>query len=176
MKNDEIYNAWTNFINDDKYKKYFQSNEESWYYSLNQVIEYIDKNNKKPTKYDKNEIIKKIGFWIYTQQQNYKNKENIMKIEEIYNKWNEFINDSKYKKYFQSNEDNWYELLNDVIKYINTYNKKPSRTDKNEIIKRFGDWISNQQKNYKNITQIMKNEEIYNKWSEFINDNKYKNI
>ncbi len=47
------------------------------------------------------------------------------------------------------------------------------RSDKNEIIKRFGVWISQQQKTYKNKQQIMKNEEIYNKWTEFINDPKY---
>jgi len=34
------------------------------------------------------------------QQQNYKNKKNIMKDENIYNLWTEFINNDKYKKFF----------------------------------------------------------------------------
>ena len=105
MKNEEMYNKWTKFINEPKYKKYFQSNEDSWYYSLNQVIEYIDKNNKKPSRSDNNEIIKRFGDWISNQQKNYKKKTEIMKNEEIYNKWTEFINDAKYKPFFKSNEE-----------------------------------------------------------------------
>jgi len=30
MANEEIYKIWTDFINNDKYKKYFISNEDSW--------------------------------------------------------------------------------------------------------------------------------------------------
>jgi len=97
-----------------------------------------------------------------------------MKIDEIYNKWNKFINNSLYIKYFQSNEDNWFEILNQVIQYINIYKKNPSQTDKDKNVKNLGQWISNQQTNYKNKEQIMKNEIIYNKWNEFINNDKYK--
>jgi superfamily II DNA or RNA helicase len=173
MKNEEIYNKWTEFINDSKYIKYFQSNEDSWYDSLNQVIQYIDINNKRPSDCDKDKNIKILGKWIGTQQQNYKNNEFIMKNEEIYNKLTEFINDSKYIKYFQSNEDSWYDSLNQVIQYIDINNKRPSMTDKNKDIKILGQWIGSQQQNYKNKERIMKNEEIYNKWTEFINDSKY---
>ena len=173
MKNEEIYNSWTKFINDPKYKKYFQSNEDIWYDNLNKVIEYIDNNNNRPST-NKDKYIKSLGQWIYDQQKNYKNKTKIMKNEEIYNKWTEFINNDKYKKYFQSNEDNWYELLNEVTKYIDTYNKRPSNNDKDKNIKSLGKWIGTQQQNYKKKTEIMKNEEIYNKWNEFINNEKYK--
>jgi len=174
MKNEKIYNSWTNFINDNKYKQYFQSNKDNWYDNLNEVIQYIDINNKMPSSNDKDKNIKFLGSWIGKKKKNYKNIIQIMKNEEMYNKWTKFINEPKYKKYFQSNEDSWYYSLNQVIEYIDKNNKKPSRSDKNEIIKRFGDWISNQQKNYKKKTEIMKNEEIYNKWAEFINDDKYK--
>ena len=46
----------------------------------------------------------------------FQTKKYIMSNEEIYNKWIEFINDNKYKIYFQSNEDNWIEILNEVKK------------------------------------------------------------
>ena len=62
-------------------------------------------NNKRPSDSDKNSDIKQLGSWINTQQQNYKNKKQIMSNEEIYNKWTEFINDKKYISYFQSNEE-----------------------------------------------------------------------
>lgn len=40
------------------------------------------------------------------------------------------------------------------------------------MIKKLGVWIGNQQKNYANKTQIMINEELYNKWTTFIKEYK----
>ena len=42
----------------------------------------------------------RLGEWISTQKKNYKTLSGIMKNTNIYVKWNEFINDSIYKKYF----------------------------------------------------------------------------
>ena len=170
---EEIYNKWTEFINDNKYKIYFLSNEDEWFELFNKVKLYIDTNNKRPSKHDKNLEIKQLGAWLGMQQQNYKNKEHIMVNEEIYNKWSEFIN--KYKIYFISNEDLWFESFNKVKKYINNNNKRPSKHDKNLEIKTLGSWIVHQSKNYKIKDRIMSNEEIYNEWTKFINDPIYKN-
>jgi hypothetical protein len=57
MSNDIIYNIWTAFINDDLYKKYFQSNEEIWMNTLEQIKQYINTNNKRPSKHDKDKNI-----------------------------------------------------------------------------------------------------------------------
>jgi hypothetical protein len=174
MKNKEIFNKWTEFINDPKYKKYFLSNEEDWIENLNNVIDYINKNNKRPSKHNNNNQIKQLGHWIVQQQINYNKKEFIMKNKEIYNEWTIFINDPKYKKYFLSNEEDWIENLNQVKKYIDENNKRPSKHDNNNQIKQLGVWISTQQTKYNKKEYIMKNKEIYNEWTEFINDPKYK--
>ena len=100
MKNKEIYNKWTVFINSEKYKKYFMSNEDIWLNNLKELENYINKNNKRPSSKDENKDIKFLGCWISTQSKNYNKNENIMNNKEIYNKWTEFINDQKYKKYF----------------------------------------------------------------------------
>ena len=47
--------------------------------------------------------IKILGYWLITQITNNKKKIEIMKDEKIYNLWTEFINDGKYKIYFQKN-------------------------------------------------------------------------
>jgi len=174
MTNEKIYNEWTSFINDSNYKIYIQSNEDNWIETLNQIKLYIDTNNKRPSEKDKNVEIKQLGSWITNQLQNYKNKEHIMKDEKIYNEWTSFINDSNYKIYIQSNEDNWIETLNQVKLYINTNKKRPSEKDKNVEIKQLGRWIGTQLQNYKNKKHIMKNEKIYNEWTSFINDPIYK--
>ena len=72
MKNEKIYDKWTEFINDDKYKEHFMSNEDEWYNNLEQVKKYINENNKKPSRYDKNSVIKKMGIWTINQQKKYK--------------------------------------------------------------------------------------------------------
>jgi hypothetical protein len=174
MKIEKIYNIWKEFINNPLYQIYFQSNEENWINNLNQVKKYIDTHNKILSFNDNDKNIKTLRIWITNQQKNYKNKEQIMKNKEIYNKWTEFINDTKYKEYFKSNKDNWYELLNKVIHYIDINKKRPSTHDKDRNIKIISTWINHQQNNYKNKTEIMKNEEIYNKWTKFINNDKYK--
>ena len=145
---------------------------EIWEQNLEKVMKYIEGNMKRPSNSDKNTTIKQLGSWIGTQQKNYKTKSNIMNNEEIYNKWTEFI--IKYKEYFISNEEVWKQNLENVMKYIDDNNKRPSSTDKNTIIKKLGNWISTQQKRYKIKIRIMNNEEIYNKWTDFINSIKYK--
>ena len=174
MSNENIYNKWTEFINNDKYKIYFLDYNNQWFYKLQLVIKYIDENNKRPNEKDKNKEIKLLGKWISVQQQNYKNKKHTMKNENIYNKWNEFINNRKYNKYFSDYETEWYNNLEELKKYIDENNKRPIDKDKNSEIKKLAKWLSHQQQNYKNKEHLMKNETIYNKWTYFINENNYK--
>jgi len=174
MKNSEIYNKWTEFITSEKYKKYFLSNEEEWLINLNNLKKYIDENNKTPSQIAKNKVYANLGIWLSTQKINYKSKEKIMKNPEIYNKWTEIIISEKYKKYFLSNEDEWLNNLDNVKKYIDENDKRPSTNDKKNEIQIFGKWIIRQNNIYKLKEQIMKNPEIYNKWTEFITFEKYK--
>ena len=94
MSNYIIYNKWSDFINDNNYKKYFMSDEEYWNNNLDDLIKYIDNNGKRPGK-----DMQKLSNWIGTQMLNYKSRKQIMKNDLIYNKWLEFMN--KYKCYFK---------------------------------------------------------------------------
>ena len=170
MKHENIYTLWHNFINDNKYKIYFISNEEDWYINFTKLKEYIDTYNKKPTV--ENKDTKTLGLWCRTQIDSYKTKKNIMKKLNIYTEWEKFINTEKYKKYFISIEEEWKNNFQELIKYININNKLPISGTK-EIYK-FKSWVSTQKQNYKCKKNIMKNEKFYNIWTEFINDNKYK--
>jgi superfamily II DNA or RNA helicase len=163
MKDETIRKSWTEFI--EKYKKYFLSNNEIWYNNLKLVEDYIIANDKRPSSIDKNTDIKQLGVWIGHQQKNYKNNKHIMKDESIRNLWEHFI--EKYKKYFLSNDEEWYNNLKLVEDYIISNNKRPLSHDENIDIKKLGTWISNQQKNYKTNKDIMKDESIRKSWSEF---------
>jgi dephospho-CoA kinase len=92
MKDKNIKKHWEDFV--EKYKEYFLSNEELWFNHLKQVEEYIDKNGKRPSNHNKDIKIKQLGKWISKQQTNYKKNERIMKNNEIYNKWTDFLKKS----------------------------------------------------------------------------------
>jgi hypothetical protein len=63
-----------------------------------------------------------------------------------------------------SNEDSWTNTLNEVKKFIDEHNKRPSSICKNKDEKYLGHWLIRQTQNSKKRTQIMKNDEIYNEW------------
>jgi len=172
--NKEITKLWNKFINDPIYKIYFMSNEDQWKLKLKWVKKYIDNHKKRPSSHDENIEIKKYGLWICDQQKNYSNNEFIMKNNEIRKLWEEFITNLIYKIYFISNEDEWKLNLKRIKKYIDNNKKRPSKRNKNIEIKKDGNWISDQQKNYSNNKKAMKNNEIRKLWEEFITNPIYK--
>jgi len=169
MSNSEIYKIWSDFINNKIYNKYFISNKEIWKLKLIDIKLYINTNKTLPNK-KKNKILRE---WITTQKANHKIKTQIMSNPEIYKKWTEFINDEKYKMYFISNEEIWNSNLDELKKYIDINNKRPSEESNNNYVKKLGRWTSHQNKTYTKKKEIMSNPEIYNIWTEFINDQKY---
>ena len=169
MLNNERYDNWTNFINDEKYIKYFVSNEDIWNNKLKELKLYVNENKKRPSIKDIN--TKTLGLWLSDQLTNYKTKKKIMAKNKIYDNWTNFINDEKYIKYFVSNEDIWNNKLKELKLYFNEKNSKPSIKDKDAKTLRL--WLSTQLTNYKTKKNIMLNNEIYDNWTIFINDEKY---
>ena len=75
--------------------------------------------------------IKRLKYWvgwIGTQLKNHKKKSKIMKDEAIRLKWEEFVNDARYKEYFMSDEDAWYDTLSKVKAYMDEHKSRPSST------------------------------------------------
>jgi antitoxin component HigA of HigAB toxin-antitoxin module len=149
-----------------------QNSEKIWNDRLEIIKKYIDKNNKRPSTYDKNINISNDGKWLCMQRNNYKKNKFIMSNLEIRKLWEAFINDAKYSKYFLSNEEEWKITLERVKKYIDENNKFPSRSNNNDSINN-NRWINRQQDNYKKKKQIMNNPEICKLWEAFINNPKY---
>ena len=101
--NQQKYDKWDEFVNDNKYKKYFIDNKENWYNKLQELKDFIDKKGR-PKKNSKYKDEKKLAKWLSTQQINYTKKTYIMKEKYIYDKWTEFVNDDKYSKYFTKDD------------------------------------------------------------------------
>ena len=83
------------------------------------------------------------------------------------------MNDANYSIYFEDNITIWNKHLQDVKSYINTNNVKPSTISEDGNIKKMAVWICNQQKHYVSKTGIMNNEQIYNTWTEFVENSEY---
>ncbi len=170
MKNENIRTEWELFI--DKYKDLFKTNQEIWYDNLKKIQDYIKENNKLPSKRNNEPNIIRLGRFITSQKENYKNNEYIMKNDNIRKEWELFI--EKYKELFKTDEEKWYDNLQEVENYIKENNKLPNQIDKDLNIGRLGKWISHQKKNYKNNEDIMKNEDIRKSFELFID--KYKEL
>lgn len=166
LNNQLIHKKWTTFVNDNK--KYFMSNIERWYETLENVIKYIDKHKKKPPRKDKNISISTLGQWIRCQQNKYNTKTDIMKNPDVYDKWTKFSD--TYGIYITSLNDKWFATLNHVKNYIKTHNKTPSCSDKDIYTRKLGNWISHQQENYIKKQHSMKQTNIYNAWYDFIKE------
>jgi hypothetical protein len=163
MKDDTVRAKYESFRA--KYPQLFMTNEESWRLNLRSVETYIRENGKRPSKEDKNEEIKQMGYWLSTQQTYYNNKKYSMKDETIRAEYESFR--SKYPQLFMTNEAEWRLSLRSVETYIRENGKRPSQTDKNDEIKQNGRWLSTQQKNYTNKKNIMKDETIRAEYETF---------
>ena len=159
MSNEEIRKEW------DEFKKEYElfNIKEIWRFNLEKVKKFIDKNKKAPIKSIKGEESTLSG-WIHTNKQSYKNKTHIMLNEEIRKEWEEFK--EEYGEYILTLEEKWRFKLEKVKKFIDKNKKPPKRTGSPEE-KSLAEWITYQKKKYKNIEQIMKNEEIRKEWEEF---------
>ena len=63
--------------------------------------QYININKKRPNKRSDNNEVKSLSYWLINQNTNYKNKNKIMKDDEIRKTWEEFI--TEYQEYFLDN-------------------------------------------------------------------------
>ena len=167
----ERYQQWTEFL--EEYKEYFKDLDEVWNEQFIQLKMFIDDNQRTPTYHSKNETENKIARWVSSQQINYKRKRKGMKNEERYQQWTEFL--EEYKEYFKDLDEVWNEKFIQLKEFIDDNKRTPASSSKDEIEKIekiLGSWLSNQQKNYKNKINGMKDEERYQQWSNFLEEYK----
>jgi superfamily II DNA or RNA helicase len=145
----------------------------SWNEKLEMVKAYIDKNKKRPSGKDLNNIARCLGQWIYCQQQNSVTKIHAMKIKTNYDKWIQFTNSDKYSQYFLPKDIAWSSKLNSVKQYIDENKKRPSHYDKNENVRRLSTWITHQQHDCAAKKDWMVINGTYDKWTQFVNSDKY---
>lgn len=161
-----ILSEWTNFTMD--FKKYLLTNEETWYDNLNKLKNYIDTNKKRPPCHSKNKDIEFLSSFIMTQRKNYRAKTQIMAEKEIYDKWTKFEND--YDFALKDADEKWFEKLDDLRNFLQTYKKRPNKRSSNQSEKILGEWLGKQTQNLSQEKNNMKKEHIKCEFLKFMED------
>ena len=89
MKDPMIRNQWTQLMT--KHPLLFQTNEESWMETLEELQQYITTNDSLPSAISKDPTVKKLASWVSHQKTNYKKQTFIMKDPMIYNQWTQLM-------------------------------------------------------------------------------------
>ena len=69
---------------------------------------------------------------------------------------------------FKSNEEVWYDKLNELKTYIENHNKLPYNSDKEDNIKSLARWVQTQKRNYIKKQKIMEFENIRKEWENIL--------
>ena len=196
MKNPDIWNIWTNTLNNPEYKYALQDLDliGEWKLKHQEICSFIKNSHidptkrKRPSQESKNSDEKRLGQWISHQKTNYKGcpEQSLkgMKNPDIWNIWTVTLNDPEYKYALQDSFDDWKLNHQEICSFIKNSNtdptkrKCPSQESKNSDEKRLGKWISHQKTKYKGCPEQslhgMKNPDIWNIWTVTLNDPEYK--
>jgi len=159
---DIIVQLWTQF--NIEYKKYLLTNEENWYATLDNLKNYIIQNNKRPSEHSKDTKIRQLALFVATQNKNYKSKTQIMSDETIYNQWTLFM--EEYMDKFKTLDEKWYDRIDDLDNFIETYKRRPNKHSTNVEEKSIAEWLVKQSAKYR--SKSFKSEQIHNDFEKVV--------
>ena len=139
----------------------------SWKEKLDLLGKFFEKYGKRPLYRSKDGNEKVLATWISTQLKNRPKNKEIMASAKIRDIWDAFK--IKYIEYLKSNEENWYENLEEARLFFETNKKRPYEKAKDKKEKVLGNWISNQLQNRPKNQKSMASAEISDVWDAFKN-------
>jgi hypothetical protein len=174
-EHENIIDLWNNF--NSEYSKYLLQGKEQWYSRLNELKMFLDKNKdkkqKSPSSHSKDTNIRSLASFISTQEKNYKNKSQIMKEQDIYDVWTNFM--EEYKESLMTQDEAWLKIFEELENFIILHKKRPNKHSSEANEKKLGEWLVKQSGNYKNKKGIMnKDIAFYEKFKIFLD--KYSDI
>ncbi len=162
MKIPEIYDDWTQFKN--HFGDFIENRYEKWEKKFEELETFIKTNKRRPCRSITNE--KELEKWMCHQKTNYTNNWDIMKEAKYKKIWETF--DEKNKQYLNK-DDKWFQTLGTLKDYIDTNKNKPTNPTNSKL----NAWANNNNRNYKERTQNMGDNDIYKSWNDFIKNDKY---
>jgi hypothetical protein len=185
MNNPKIWQIWTDIITNEKYSNFLVIDcIQDWKNKSEKILEFYDKNRRKPSQYSKNQDEKNLFSWTKRQKNSYNPKgpefsKERMNNPEIWQIWTDIILDEKYSKFFSNQFENWkYMMYNKVLFFIDKNGRNPSQHSKDPSENKLGQFIKTHKKYYdpkgaEYSKFIMNNPEIWQIWTDIILDEKY---
>jgi hypothetical protein len=149
------------------YPQLFITKEQQWMATLDKLKQYIASEQRLPSLGSKDGIVKKLGNWVSKQKTNYRFEMETMKIQAIRTQWETMM--SQHSKLFLTSSQQWMVTFVNLQRYIAATNHLPPSSSKDPKVKQLASWVSKQKQNYKNQTEIMKNQNIVALWEDFLN-------
>jgi len=154
MNQKQIYNIWENFLI--TYPQIIDFNilygDIHWHERLDELINWINTNKRKPYSRSKNSKECFLGKWL-DKQYTHNHKASI-----IISKWNKFLSD--YMIYIETSDMKWHKTIECILTGDNIYQKSKN----NPKIK----WLNKRLKNYKTNNHEMKDTKKKEKISLFL--------
>lgn len=145
MKLSEIRQLWENFIKE--HQKQFVSNNDTWHEKLDELVQFIDKNNRLPTQ-GSSEISATVNLakWIVRNNEQVVKNEKAMKDEVTKAEWLEFK--KNHSSLFDAKADSWVDKYDSLIEFIKSHNRLPFENDKKDEEYYLKIWLKTQEKIY----------------------------
>ena len=96
MEDITIRNIWKHFTEEYKDILNIPKNQLDWIENFNKLEDLLKRGKKLPTRRNKDDELKSLGFWIGQQKKNYRRNENILKIPLFKQKWEKIIEEYKH--------------------------------------------------------------------------------
>lgn len=155
-------NKWTELIN--TYKQFLRDNDKIWNDNLILLETFIETEKRRPNKESNILEERMLGNWTCNQLKYYRNKKIL--VGERLNKWTNFI--INYAKYFKNDDELWITKLEDMMLFIDTYKRKPTKS-KDKTENSLSNWYHDQLKKRINIPDRQKLwDDFTNKYKEYL--------
>jgi superfamily II DNA or RNA helicase len=170
MTTDARRDRWDEFV--EKYKDLLSLPDEIWERTLESLCRYMNVEKKRPSESSKDDKEKRLGKWLCSQKNNYKKECASMTTYVRRDIWDEFV--EKYKDLLLTFDERWERTLESLCQFLNDEKRKPLEKSNNDKENRLGQWLSNQQQNYKKKSYSMSTDARRDIWEKFVK--KYKNL
>ncbi len=167
MKKIVRYKIWEQFLI--QFDSYIKNPEKEWENNFEDTKNFIIQFERLPTELNRDlPTEKKLCKWLSHQIENNKNNAKSMLDENKKIVFNKFLDD--FEQYFRSNEKKWDINFKNLQTFITENNRLPKKNSNEELF--LFNWLRTQKSNYTYKTKILKDNERYGLFENFLNENK----
>lgn len=164
MKEDHCRTEWEKLTT--KYPELFKNKSEVWDDMMTKVKTFVTEKGRLPSSQSKLKDEKVMGKWVDHQKQNYKIKKHGMEDECRCKKWENFMQDNPCL--FRSPDQMWYDVKENLARFIEHNLKLPSQHSKNKDETFLGQWINRQKMNHQAKKGGMRDPARRRAWEDFM--------